>query len=65
MSETENQAEPIDEAKERGTSSGRSGGTFFHALGVVGLLLLGLALLVGVFLGHCWVIAWMVARFFL
>ncbi len=56
--------QPAEKKKEK---SGLEGclGIIFAIIGIPIALIVVLALPVGLFLGHCWLIAWIVARYFL
>lgn len=66
MNESENKPQTAENAENGGKGNGGRGTGFLSMLGIVPLciLLFGIPVLV-VFLGQCWVIAWMVSRFFL
>lgn len=66
MNGSENKPQTSGNAEKDGKGRGGGGTGFLSMLGIVLLwtLLLGLPVL-AVFLGQCWVVAWMVAHFFL
>lgn len=65
MSDVEKKQEKTVEEKGSGRGLGKFAKTCLAIVGIVVAIPVALAIPVGVFLGYCWVIAWMVAHFFL